>query len=109
METRTFAQYIVTMLESLNVGDLFAPSLQSVLRVLLGIVSLLLIAVLFSRNRKAIGWKQVGIGLLVQLLLAIGSLAPSTRLWLTKYGPYAVLTGTLVSCKSATIVGLFIG
>lgn len=38
----------------------------------------------------------------------IGSLAPSTRPWLTKYGPYAVLAGTLVSCMSATIVGMFI-
>ncbi|NLE32653.1 MAG: Na+ dependent nucleoside transporter [Bacteroidales bacterium] len=39
----------------------------------------------------------------------IGSLAPSTRPWLTKYGPYVVLAGTLVSCMSATIVGMFIG
>ena len=38
----------------------------------------------------------------------IGSLAPSTRPWLTKYGPYVVLAGTLVSCTSATIVGMFI-
>jgi concentrative nucleoside transporter, CNT family len=38
----------------------------------------------------------------------IGSLAPSTRPWLTKYGAFAVLAGTLVSCMSATIVGMFI-
>jgi CNT family concentrative nucleoside transporter len=38
----------------------------------------------------------------------IGSLAPSTRPWLTKYGPYVVLAGTLVSCTSATIVGMFL-
>ncbi len=38
----------------------------------------------------------------------IGSLAPSTRPWLTKYGVFAVLAGTLVSCMSATIVGMFI-
>lgn len=36
----------------------------------------------------------------------IGSMAPSTRPWLTKYGPVAVLSGTLVSCMSATMVGL---
>jgi concentrative nucleoside transporter, CNT family len=39
----------------------------------------------------------------------IGSLAPSTRPWLTKYGPSVVLAGTLVSCMSATMVGLLFG
>jgi len=39
----------------------------------------------------------------------IGSLAPCTRPWLTKYGPLAVLAGTLVSCMSATMVGLLLG
>jgi len=39
----------------------------------------------------------------------IGSLAPQARPWLTKYGPLAVLAGTLVSCMSATMVGLLLG
>jgi CNT family concentrative nucleoside transporter len=37
-------------------------------------VSLLLIAFLFSANRKAINWRTVGIGLLFQIVIAIGVL-----------------------------------
>ena len=70
-------------------GDLFAQSgsgiqsainieshisFMSVLRGLLGIATLIGIAWLFSSNRKAISWKVVGIGLVIQLLLAIGVL-----------------------------------
>lgn len=46
-------------------------SLESFGRGVLGMVSLILIAVLFSNNRKAINWKTVGIGLAFQLLIAI--------------------------------------
>ncbi|MGL5894774.1 MAG: NupC/NupG family nucleoside CNT transporter, partial [Bacteroidales bacterium] len=49
-------------------------SVKSILRGLMGMFSLLLIAVAFSKNRRAINWKQVGIGLSLQLLLAIGIL-----------------------------------
>lgn len=49
-------------------------SLMSVLRGLLGIFSLLAIAWLFSKDRKAISWKVVGIGLAMQLVLAVGIL-----------------------------------
>ena len=37
-------------------------------------VSLILIAFLFSSNKKAINWKTVGIGLGLQLVIAIGVL-----------------------------------
>ncbi len=37
-------------------------------------ISLLLIAYLFSSNKKAINWKTVGAGLSAQLLIAIGVL-----------------------------------
>ena len=37
-------------------------------------ISLLVIAYLFSSNRKAINWKTVGAGLSAQLLIAIGVL-----------------------------------
>ncbi|OMP31478.1 nucleoside transporter C-terminal domain-containing protein [Mangrovimonas sp. DI 80] len=43
-------------------------------RGVLGMVSLLVIAFLFSSNRKAINWRTVGIGLAAQLLLAFGVL-----------------------------------
>ncbi len=49
-------------------------SLQGFFRGALGMLALLLIAFLFSSNRKAISWKTVGIGLLGQLLLAFGVL-----------------------------------
>ncbi|HIB37694.1 MAG TPA: Na+ dependent nucleoside transporter [Mesonia sp.] len=43
-------------------------------RGVLGMFTLLIIAFLFSSNRKAINWKTVGIGLGLQLLLAYGVL-----------------------------------
>lgn len=49
-------------------------SLVSVLRGLLGIASLLGIAWLFSADRKGISWRVVGIGLLIQIALAVGVL-----------------------------------
>jgi len=49
-------------------------SVLSVLRGLLGIAVLIGIAWLFSNNRKAISWKVVGMGLVIQLVLAVGIL-----------------------------------
>lgn len=43
-------------------------------RGVLGMISLLLIAYLFSNNRRSINWRTVGIGLLLQLTIAIGIL-----------------------------------
>lgn len=57
-----------------SVGDVTGISLGNVLRGLLGLAVLVGIAVLFSRNRRAIDWRVVGIGLLIQLLLALGVL-----------------------------------
>ncbi|HET8803096.1 MAG TPA: nucleoside transporter C-terminal domain-containing protein [Aequorivita sp.] len=49
-------------------------SMQSLWRGILGMISLLVIAFLFSSNRRAINWKTVGIGLAFQLLIAVGVL-----------------------------------
>ncbi|QRM89160.1 Na+ dependent nucleoside transporter [Lacinutrix sp. WUR7] len=49
-------------------------SLQSLWRGILGMVSLLVLAFLFSKNRKGINWKTVGIGLVFQLIIAVGVL-----------------------------------
>lgn len=46
----------------------------SLWRGVLGIVSLLVLAILFSSNRRAINWKTVGLGLVFQLAIAIGVL-----------------------------------
>ncbi len=49
-------------------------SISSLWRGVLGMFVLILISYLFSANRKAINWKTVGIGLTIQLLIAIGVL-----------------------------------
>jgi CNT family concentrative nucleoside transporter len=49
-------------------------SLKSLSRGALGMIVLLLLAILLSKNRKAINWRTVGFGLAAQLLLAIGVL-----------------------------------
>mgnify|MGYP003649810618 CR=1 FL=1 len=49
-------------------------SITSLWRGVLGMVTLIFIAFLFSSNRKAINWKTVGIGLLFQLIIAVGVL-----------------------------------
>lgn len=49
-------------------------SVNSLWRGILGMVSLIFIAFLFSSNRRGINWKTVGIGLSFQLIIAIGVL-----------------------------------
>ena len=49
-------------------------SFESLWKGVLGMIVLLILAFLFSSNRKQISWKTVGIGLSAQLLLAIGVL-----------------------------------
>ncbi|MFT6826227.1 MAG: CNT family concentrative nucleoside transporter [Patiriisocius sp.] len=49
-------------------------SFNSFWRGILGMVTLLFIAFLFSANRKAISWRTVGLGLALQLIIAVGVL-----------------------------------
>lgn len=49
-------------------------SLTSLWKGILGMFVLIVIAFLFSSNRRAVNWKKVGIGLSLQLLIAIGVL-----------------------------------
>ncbi|MBT7305546.1 MAG: Na+ dependent nucleoside transporter, partial [Bacteroidetes bacterium] len=49
-------------------------SFNSLWRGILGMVTLLFIAFLFSANRKAISWRTVGLGLALQLVIAVGVL-----------------------------------
>jgi CNT family concentrative nucleoside transporter len=53
-----------------------APSfkIKSVLKGILGMVVLLLIGFLFSKDRKNIPWKTVAVGLIIQIVLAVGVL-----------------------------------
>lgn len=52
-------------------------SIHSLWRGILGMITLIFIAFVFSNNRKAINWKIVGIGLAFQLVIAIGVLKVS--------------------------------
>ena len=64
----TFAQEASTIIPSEGI------SFTSIWRGILGMISLVFIAFLFSSNKKAINWKTVCIGLSFQLLIAIGVL-----------------------------------
>lgn len=64
----------ITVTESSQITPSQGFSMQSLWRGVLGMVSLILIAFLFSSNRKAIHWKTVGIGLFFQMVIAIGVL-----------------------------------
>ncbi|SFW44665.1 NupC/NupG family nucleoside CNT transporter [Cellulophaga fucicola] len=74
-------QVVAQTIETTTTNDTITPiienqgfSINSLLRGLLGMAVLILIAFLFSANRKAINWKTVGIGLGLQLIIAIGVL-----------------------------------
>jgi len=56
----------------LNRSSGFKP--MTILRGLLGMLSLILIAFIFSTNRKAVSWRVVFIGLGIQIALAVGVL-----------------------------------
>ncbi|MFK8013319.1 MAG: NupC/NupG family nucleoside CNT transporter [Marinicellaceae bacterium] len=49
-------------------------SMTSISRGLIGMIALMAIAYVFSSDRKSVSWKVVGVGLLMQLLIAIGVL-----------------------------------
>ncbi len=49
-------------------------TMTSIFRGVIGVISILLIAFLFSKNRKAINWKTIITGLAIQAMLAIGVL-----------------------------------
>lgn len=52
----------------------FMFSIKSLFRGLLGMIVLIFISFIFSANRKGISWKLVGVGLLLQVLLAFSIL-----------------------------------
>ncbi len=49
-------------------------TLEGFYRGVIGVFSIIFLSFLFSSNRRAINWKTVGVGLLAQLVLAIGIL-----------------------------------
>ncbi|MGB5553530.1 MAG: Na+ dependent nucleoside transporter N-terminal domain-containing protein, partial [Flavobacteriaceae bacterium] len=59
-------------------------SFTSLWRGILGMAALILISYLFSSNRKGINWRTVGIGLALQLIIAIGVLKVPFVQWIFK-------------------------
>ncbi|WP_422350314.1 NupC/NupG family nucleoside CNT transporter [Flagellimonas sp.] len=77
-------------------------SINTLWRGALGMAVLILISFLFSANRKAINWRTVGIGLGLQLLIAIGVLkVPFIQLVFEKIGQVfvSILDFTRVGSK----------
>ncbi len=70
----TFSQNTEAVVATAEIVPSQGFSFNSLWRGVLGMFSLIVIAFLFSSNKKAIDWKKVGIGLSIQLLIAIGVL-----------------------------------
>ena len=66
---------VVTTVDELKPSE--GLTMMGVIRGFIGMIFLLFIAYLFSANKKGINWKTVGIGLIAQILLAIGVLKVS--------------------------------
>ncbi|MEO9894451.1 nucleoside transporter C-terminal domain-containing protein [Aurantibacter sp.] len=86
---------VITVVESTTLNDVASATLipnegftiNSLWRGMLGMAVLILISFLFSANRKAINWKTVGIGLSIQLLIAVGVLkVPLIKIIFEKIG-----------------------
>jgi len=68
---------------------------MDILRGIIGMTALLLIAISFSKNRKAINWKLVGSGLGIQFFLAVIILKGTelSETWAPLGWPKAFLAG----------------
>ena len=83
-QNQTLADSLQTTVETTTINDLSAPvadivpnqgfSINTLWRGMLGMAVLIFIAWLFSSNRRAINWRTVGLGLGLQLLIAVGVL-----------------------------------
>ncbi len=83
-QNQTLADSLNTTVETTTINDLSTPvadiipnqgfSINTLWRGMLGMAVLIFIAWLFSSNRRAINWRTVGIGLGLQLLIAVGVL-----------------------------------
>lgn len=70
----TFSAFAQSATEVAKVVPSVGITFEGILRGAIGMMAVLLIAILFSSNRKAINWRTVGIGLAIQLTIAVGIL-----------------------------------
>jgi concentrative nucleoside transporter, CNT family len=88
---------------------MFSFSFQSIVRGLLGMFILILIAYLFSANRRAVSWKVVGIGLLVQVSLAFGVLqVPAVQYFFEMVGSVFVVILDFTAAGTEFLFGNFL-
>lgn len=107
-ETATIAQTEPGS-ESVTEIPLFSFSVQSIFRGLLGMIVLIAIAYLFSANRRAISWKVVGIGLLVQVSLAFGVLqVPAVQYFFEMVGSIFVVILDFTAAGTEFLFGSFL-
>lgn len=81
-------------------------SIITLFRGLLGMVALLAIGFIFSSNRRNIPWRTVGIGLLIQILLALGVLyVPVVRVAFEFFGQIFVKILDFTKAGSEFLLG----
>jgi len=73
-EVKTKEAMVVANAEDNTIVPSQGFSFNSLWRGIIGMISLIFIAFLFSSNRRGINWKTVGIGLAFQLVIAVGVL-----------------------------------
>ncbi len=88
---------------------IFTFSITTILRGLLGMLALIGISYIFSANRKAISWKVVGIGLLIQVSLAFGVLqVPAIQYFFEMIGSVFVVILDFTKAGTEFLFGSFL-
>lgn len=106
-DSSTVAQPASEVLPDMDAGN--GLSFGNVLHGLLGLGVLILIAYLFSNNRKKIAWKVVATGLAIQLILAIGVLqVPFVRSFFEFVGSLFVIVLNSTTAGSQFLFGDFL-
>ncbi len=88
---------------------IFTFSITTIARGLLGMLVLIGIAYLFSANRRAISWRVVGIGLLIQISLALGVLqVPAIQYFFELIGSVFVVILDFTKAGTEFLFGSFL-
>ncbi len=88
---------------------IFTFSITTILRGLMGMLALIGISYLFSANRRAISWRVVGIGLLLQVSLAFGVLqVPAIQFFFEMIGSVFVVILDFTKAGTEFLFGSFL-
>ncbi len=118
---QSFAEDLFVQEESISVAEeghnvpeiaevpVFTFSIITIIRGLFGMLILIGISYLFSANRKAISWKVVGIGLLLQVSLAVGVLqVPAIQYFFEMIGSVFVVILDFTKAGTEFLFGSFL-